>query len=418
MANLAIIQPPEHVRDRQLHEATPRQALQATLFLAFAFTLPPQIGTAAYATLLTLAAAIFTIPVLRHYPWRVLTWDYLLAVSVFAFYLPLSYKHILAPPDRLYSQAEIIPQAAGMMILLLTIPAFVEAMRVLMVWRRWGGALFFIGGVTLASIVLLRTGENIFLNGRLYGTLAPALMLQFLYFIFVLNLTSKPIWRTLLLLTAVPFLGASSNNGIQLGLAILALTRMHRTVVISMLIAALGFIFLMAFRPPFIEQAAAKDGNTWFRMIIWSNALSAIFQHPWGIGFGISSSTFAQMHNPGLWSVYGANIQRSLQIPNHNSILDTTLRLGVPGALALGIFTVRSCREMFRSPYAKIASAACIMTIVTCSLNPGIESARSAIFVAFAYGTMRAATALAPRRRTSAAAEGKLDTSKNRLFPT
>jgi hypothetical protein len=205
--------------------------LAATLLVSALFALPANASQPWAYTLAVLALAGSYLlvffrdiqPVLRQRA-------YLAFAALVAGYALLSRLGMLRVDDRLFADARILPQAAGLLFLLITAPVFAHAARAIFVpVPRWS-ALAVIFASAACSGLFLQAETTSVQDSGVYGVLSHGLMLQFIYFLAALAIPSRT-GRFLFLLAPTPFLLASSNIGIQLTLAASVLAPRPRLIV-------------------------------------------------------------------------------------------------------------------------------------------------------------------------------------------
>jgi hypothetical protein len=367
-------------------------------FTAFAFTLPPLIGTPLYAGLLTAAV----IPMLIMFIHRDRRVDFASPTFLFGcllvFYIGISFLGLLRQEGRLFSYAQIFSQAAGLLLILILAEPFSRSLEYVFLPKPRWKTIIFISVPILISVILFRR-EDVLLNGIFYGIIAPTMLGHFVYFLVVIHLVRRPIARAFLLVLPIPALGAMSNVLIQLSFAVVCLSSSYKALIVAVLTAFVVFIFAVAFPLPIVLEMIHNDSNTMVRSALWSRAIPAVISHPLGIGFGNSYTTVYEMGAHYVKNAYSWDYRRSLVVANHSSLLDTMLRLGWVGLPLLLWLFWRDGRNALAGPKRLSSTAIMIMLIVAGSVNPAVESVRSALFFAFGLGYLRAAGRLTNKGR-------------------
>ncbi|MHA6316783.1 O-antigen ligase family protein [Altererythrobacter sp. CAU 1778] len=369
--------------------ALPCEQAAALAYLLFLVALPPAIGAALYAALIFAGSAIYLLPQGRASLGQLVFGEYLAVAGIVLLYLLLSTTGWFAWPGRLRSGDAVAPQAAGLLLVCACIPGLTKVSRVLFADRARLLPFAVLATLCLWSALTWRRDESIILEGQLYGVLAPALFIQFSIFIAVVTLTRNRAARVVLLALPLVFMGAASNAVIQLSLIALVLAGGHvwtlRTLAVLLGIGVLTAIYSASWLDPLV----AGDTNSLVRLHLWREAWSGILSHPLGLGFGSGFTETAAMNDPVIAKVYKYDAASALSIANHSSLLDVTLRLGLPGLIAFVLVMHRALAQARGTRQYLPAAGAIAMVLVAGAMNPILESARSALFVAFAIGFAR-----------------------------
>ena len=366
-------------------------ALYPALYMAFMFALPPKaLGTQLYAGLLVGASLVYFLAYTEQIIRQARHWAYLSIALLVALQVLISYLNISGVEGRLFDADKIITQSAGMMIFLIVMPNFMHAASAVFLPGIAASRAMLIAVSISASIILWQQNENIFADYGLYGAQSAGLMLQLLYFLLVLR-APNPVAQALLLLAAMPLLNAGTNIVIQLALVLLVLSR-HYSLAIGLLGALMAVItFVIAYPPDWVAALLASDPNAMVRSQMWRNALATIAERPLGIGYGTAWSNEQALKEAALMNAYSRDSDRALEVANHSSFVDITLRLGWLG-LGLFIALIASFwRSAAQSPWSLPAAGILTIALVAATLNPMLESGRAALIMAFALAYLRAA---------------------------
>lgn len=368
----------------------------ALAYMFLVFVLPPRFpGTFGYALIMLSASATYSLIFFRQICERPPPVEWLLLAGLAGAYLALSYLGMLRLDDRLFARGRVLPQAAGLLLMLVSLPIFMHASRTLLIPRpRVVPILIIMAGVTF-SVMRWQGVDHILRPNGLYGVLSPGLMLQFGYFLIVTRASGK-LARCILLILPLPLMLAASNFLIQLALVLSVLLPRPQLLVTYLVPAVVVSTLVIAYPPDFLAPYIASDDNTLVRSRLWSQAIAQIMQHPLGTGFGQSSVPVSALKDPWIRHVFSQEASRSLEVSNHNTFLDMALRLGWAGLLLFLLLLRRLWRQAGELGMETHAVAAISTAILACAFNPVLESVRSAFFFAFALGylaTMRGAVA-------------------------
>ncbi|WP_324741235.1 O-antigen ligase family protein [Tsuneonella sp. CC-YZS046] len=391
-----------------VHPADPPPARQgavamATLLIAFAFAMPPDlVSYSAYAAAMLIALGLYTVFFARDVLRALIFKEYLLFAGLALLYVGLSVFGVIRPAMRLSDPGAVLPQAAGLLLIIAALPAFTHAAGMIFLPRLRIVPFAAIMLAVLLSITFWRDTENILIRGGVYGVRAPALLLHFLYFFVVLRISGNRGIRCLLLLLPLPLSGAASNALIQLALAGLVLAGRPRQVLLALVAGLIALMLGLTYFLDTLRGIGLADPNVGIRSILWRHAVESVATHPLGIGYGSGWTDFQALRDPGIRHLYAFNLSRSLQIANHSSFLDLPLRLGWLSLLLFALMLRRLWRDCAQRPFALEATAALFIVLVAAAFNPVIESARSALFVALALGYMRATAMFAPENAARA----------------
>ena len=364
----------------------------AGIYFIFVFALPPSLDAGVYAGLITAASAAYVVPSLIRRETGFANRPFLLLGLIFLVYLAISLAGIFDTTGFIFSRSEIPFQAAGLGLFFVLTPALAKASRHLLVPRPrnvWMVLALVI--VSLSVVFLFDESQSIFRGGQLYGTLAPPLLLQFLYFVLALRISEKRLVRLLILLAPFPFLGASSNQISQLVFIALVLFARRDLVVLGLAGALAIFISVMVVRPAFFEEMMMSDLNTAVRSHLWQEASKVATQRPLGIGYGTSYTSLQAARDPFIAHVYQENPLEGLSIANHNSFIDLALRLGWAGLACFIALLVVCWRSQDKTSERLVAAALISMVMIVATFNPALESARASPFMALVIGYLIAA---------------------------
>ena len=361
----------------------------ATAYLLFIAILPPQIGNAAYAGAMLAATGAYLLPDMSARIRQYIFAEYVAFTSLVLAYVALSAVQVLRVDGRLFEAQSIAPQSAGLLLICVTLPGLTKATRVLFAQKARVMPLLVLAGISAIAAVTWRQSESIIASGQLYGVLAPALFIQFAIFAATVTLITNAVARTIILLLPIPFLGAASNVVVQIALIGVMLIPFHKWLVRLLTIALVLSMILAITGSNWLDPLVRADTNTMVRLQLWRSAAPDLFANPFGIGFGTAYSDFRAFADPFIYHVYKGNEQSSLTIANHSSLIDLPLRLGLFGLLLFVLMVRRCFNDALHSPQALLATGAIATVLVTGAMNPMVESARSALFVAFALGLAR-----------------------------
>lgn len=361
----------------------------ATAYLLFVAVLPPQMNPAIFASLILAGSILYLLPDLSGRIRDYVFLEYFVLAGLVALYLALSASGILRVPGRLFEPASIAPQAAGMMIVIAIVPALTKAACILFADKVRLFPLALLVGVSVMADLTWRQGEGVIEGGQLYGVLAPALFIQFTFFAAIIAFVPNPLVRGLLLIAPMPFLGAASNVVIQLTLVVMAILPFGRVLMSVLGIALAIGVVLAVTGEEWLDPFVRSDTNTLVRLQLWRYSFPDILEHPFGIGYGTAYSDVRAIADPHIHHVYKGNQNNALVIANHSSLIDVPLRLGVLGLIVFTMVLWRSFIDALRSSQAILGVSAIAMVLIIGAMNPALESAKSAIFVAFAIGLAR-----------------------------
>lgn len=373
---------PTQVRDRSSAIAVPA----ATVLVSVLFALPPDASSPwAYTAAVVSLAASYLLVFFRNIRSSLRSGEYLLFAALVLGYIALSWLGFLRVDDRLFSHARVLPQAAGLLFMLITAPVLAHAARTIFIPRpRWASLVVILASA--AGSGLLLQAETITVQGDgLYGVLSHGLMIQFIYFLFVLTVPSR-LLRFCLVLAPFPLLLAASNIAIQLVLALCVLLPRARTIIPLLAAFLMASTLAIAFQPGPLAPLIAGDGNTMVRSHLWRQALDAIPDHPLGVGFGHSSVTFEGLKDPYVQHVFSHRDKRSLEVANHHTYLDTALRLGWAGLALFLLLLARAWRRTRGAGLDVQAAGTFAFMLIPCAFNPVLESVHSTMFFAFGLG--------------------------------
>lgn len=365
--------------------------LLATLFLAFAFALPTGLNPVAYGGLLGVASLIMIAPRFGGSIKELFPPEYLAFAALVLIYTLLSIANIFPHNQMLFDRSHIPHQVSGLLILMVVYPAFVEASRGVFFPTVGAANIAIAAAFALISALIFRPDDNLILEGRLYGTMAPVIFAQFAWLVVIKSLVPYRAVQALLMLAPLPLMGAGTNVFIQILAAVVCLAGGSRKIVLAAAGTVFAFTILMAFPPPFIERLIELDSNSLIRSRMWHGAIPNIFAHPLGVGFGTSYSDLGTMHDPYVMAGYSYQPERSFEVGNHSSFIDTALRMGLVGlVIVIALFwkswsKIRQRTQIF---YGSVLLSICLLS---CAMNPILESGRAVLFVAFAAGYLRAA---------------------------
>ncbi len=383
--------------------ARPGAIVMATLLIAFAFAMPPDlVAYSVYAASMLIALGLYTLFFARDVLRGMIFKQYLLFAGLALLYVSLSVLGVIRPAMRLSDPGLVVPQAAGLLLIITALPAFTHAAGMIFLPRLRVVPFAAILLAVLLSVLFLRHTENILIRGGIYGVRAPALLLHFLYFFVVLRISDNRGIRCLLLLLPLPFSGAASNALIQLALAGLVLARRPQQALLALVAGLIVLILGLTYFLDPLRSLGLVDPNVGIRSILWRHAIESVATHPLGIGYGSGWTDFQALRDPGIRHLYAFSLSRSLQVANHSSFLDLPLRLGWLGLLLFGSMLYRLWRDCAQRPFALEATAALFIVLIAAAFNPVVESARSALFVALALGYMRATAMFAPENASRA----------------
>lgn len=362
----------------------------ATIYVGILFALPAKaLDPTAYAMVILGLSGAYLAIFFRDIARRLPVPEYFLLAGLVLGYVLLSRLGLLREADRLFSTARVLPQAAGLLIMLITLPAFTHAAHALFVPRVRLVPIGLVSALLAYSMLNWQVDEQMLRDNGLYGVLSPGMMLQFAWFALALRFEHK-VLRFALVLLPLPFLLAASNVAIQLVLAIGVLLPRPRAI-IPLLAALLAAVTLaIAFPPPQLEQLIAGDDNTQVRSRLWNQALDQIPQHPLGVGFGHSSVTLEGLKDPWVRHVFSQEVSRSLEVSNHSSFIDIALRMGWAGLALFLLMIRRAWRSSQGAGLDMHATGALAFMLVECAFNPVLESVRATLFFAFALGYLLA----------------------------
>ncbi len=361
----------------------------ATAYLLFVAILPPQVGSAAYSTLMLAATAAYLLPDMSGRIRQYVFSEYVAFTALVLVYVALSVVQVLRVDGRLFEAQSIAPQSAGLLLICVIVPGLTKATRVLFAQKARVMPLLVLAAFSAIAAVTWRQSESVIAGGQLYGVLAPALFIQFAIFAATVTLVANPLVRTIILLLPIPFLGAASNVVVQIALIGVMLIPFHKWLVRLLTFALVLSMILAITGSNWLDPLVRADTNTMVRLQLWRSAAPDLFAHPFGIGFGTAYSDFRAFADPFIYHVYKGNEQSALTIANHSSLIDMPLRLGLFGLLLFVLMVRRCFNDALHSPQALLATGAIATVLVTGAMNPMVESARSALFVAFALGLAR-----------------------------
>jgi len=359
-------------------------------FLIFAFALPTSLDPLTYALSMIAASLFLTIPQIKYDPGEIVSKEYLAFCAVILFYLVVSIFGVLPRSGFFYDRSHIIHQSAGLLLTAATYPAFVVAARWLFFPRT---SLLFLATAAILSVVLSQViaESNVIIADQLYGAKSSVVLMQFVWFLVAWS-TGRKMFQIPMMLLPILVLGSATNLLIQAALIGILLTRGNRALPIAIVVAMAVFIYLMASENPFMVRLIEGDPNSLVRAHLWAGAAVNIVKHPLGLGFGTTYTDVVTRYDPMiLFGPYGTDLSRAFEVANHNTFLDTLLRLGPLGFVALLALLFNSWWRLRQPRQIMMGSALLAITIVICGLNPILESAQSALFVAFATGYLRAA---------------------------
>jgi hypothetical protein len=361
-------------------------------YIAFLFAFPPKLLSATgYSALVIGISLVYFLAnsaaVLR----RGFFASYLLFAGLALLVILGSRLELFEFVGRDFDPGRIFNHAGGMLVLIALIPNLAHASGVVFRPQLPLIPLAAICGLAIISVLLFQPDENVFLNFGLYGVQSPGMLLQFSYFLLVLK-ARDPRIRALLLLLPLPLLSAASNVAIQLALAGFVLSPRWRGFPIFLTGLLATLIMLIAWPPAWLEPFIAADINSNVRSHLWHEALPELATNPLGIGYGTSWQSQEALRDPVIWRLFANEEFRSQVLPNHSSLIDVPLRLGWLGLVLFAAMVVQGWKAAWRSDLAIQAGGAMTMAMVACTFNPAVESARSAIFIAFAIAYLRAAS--------------------------
>ncbi len=367
----------------------------ALLYTGLLFTLPEKaLPQTSYAILVVALSATYVLAFFRDIIARLPLREYGLFAALVLVWLLLSRLGLLREPDRLYAAGRVLPQAAGLLILLVTLPAFTHAARALFLPRPRLVSLVLLVGLLSFAMRNWRADEQMLRDNGLYGVLSPGMMLQFVYFALVMRAENR-LLRLALIVLPMPFLLAASNVAIQLMLAIAVAIPRPRRIVPWLGVVLAASVLTIAFPPAPVQSIIASDDNITVRSRLWAEALDQIPHQPLGVGFGQSSVTLPAIKDPWIRHVFSQEVSRSLEVSNHSTFLDMALRLGWGGLVLFLLLIWRAWRASAGGGanghgYDAHATGVMAFMLVECAFNPVLESARAAMFFAFALGYLLA----------------------------
>lgn len=386
--------------------------LAAAAFLLFAFTLSPRLDSGTYGIILTSGSLIYILPGLLRSSGDLFPPEFLAFVGLVGLYVLLSIGHVFPTEGFLFNRFYVTHQASGLLIFAATYPAFVKASRSLLFAREAALDITIVAIISFVVGITLRPGENMILDGQLYGSMSPVMLVQFSFFIVVVALVRGRLSRALLLLLAVPFMGAATNLLIQLALAITCMFKGNRTIPLAIFGSLLIFVLLMAFPPHFIDEIIRADSNSHVRAQMWHEALPIIVSHPLGIGFGTSYTDLQAMRDPIILHTYSGNLERSFEIANHNSFIDTALRMGIMGLILLMFLFWKSWSKLRGDENLLIGSAVLCICLIASGLSPTFEGGRAILFMTLGTAYLRAALCWEMQRARNGGAQANASPSQ------
>lgn len=309
---------------------------------------------------------------------------------IFVLYFFLSYFEFFAE-GQFYLSSMVIRQSAQYFVFFALFPACVVA------------AGDFIKGdgfrkrLSLATVVLfilalvLWRSENVILGFRLYGTMAVALSLElFLIFLIFVSFPDK-ILRTVLLIVLFFFMGAATNQLIVVFAILLSVVEVPEVGLFAVVLFSVALTILVAnASPELVVLVYSYDPNSAVRFQFWQHAISEIVRgHFLGSGFGGAWHSGDAAVNPYTAGIFG-NTNRLFTVANHNSFIDVTLRMGIPGLFAFLFLIFSTWPRNAQGVWKLLCAVALASILLSCFFDPAFESVRAETYLIFALALLRA----------------------------
>lgn len=395
-----------------------RAALFAALFIAALFAFPPKaFSPEVYAGGVLVLSALYFVFNAATVVRRGLFREYWALAGLAVLCLLVSQLRWMHPEGWLFDARRILPQAAGLLIILVTMPLLTDAIgKAFMPRIQWITLMLVLGAMLVSILVWQLQDGGIFVDGGLYGANAAPLMVQFIIILLALRVR-HPALRLILLALPIPFMRSATNLILQIAALLIAGTRIRGPALLLLAALLAAFTLLMVAQPDILRPWLDSDPNALVRSHLWGHAAAEVLRLPLGVGYGSAYLPHSAFGDEIVRSVYSQDPMRALFVANHHSFIDLALRLGWVGMAAFAVLLWRLWEEARHSAMRLEAAIMLAAVLICCAFNPMIESARSAPFIGFALAYLRAAAFTDPRKLPAPGQETALPLPTAALTP-
>ena len=323
----------------------------------------------------------------RRFP---LSMAYVFFGLIFVLYFLLSYFEFFEG-GQFYLSSMVIKQSAQYFVFFALFPACVVAAGDFIKGdgfrRRLSLAIIVL---TILALILWRS-ENVILGFRLYGTMAVALSLElFIIFLIFVSVPDR-ILRTAFLIVLFFFMGAATNQLIAAFAILLSAVEMPEVGVLAVVFFSVALTLLVAnASPELVGLVYSYDPNSAVRFQFWQHAINEIERgHFLGSGFGGAWHSGDAALSPYTAGIFG-NTNRLFTVANHNSFIDVTLRMGLPGLSAFLYLIFSVWPRNAQGVWKLLCSVALASILLSCYLNPAFESVRAETYLIFVLALLSA----------------------------